>query len=117
MHLLHDRKIHSFLLVPGIRQVCTFERMPLAAETQFIGNPVADSLKGSVDECIRKCNETKDCNNFVYAKHKEECYLKDGILIGSEPVRSWNKQFSVYKSCNDGIYYSENIMKYLGFIS
>ena len=116
MYRLDAWKIRSFSLALGIQQICSYERMRLAAETQYIGNPVADSLKGSVDECIMKCNETKDCNNFVYAKHKEECYLKDGILTGSEAVRSWDKQFSVYKSCNDGIYYSENIMKYLGFI-
>ena len=97
--------LYSFSLVPGILQICTFERMPLAAEKQYIGNPVADSFKASVDECIIKCNETINCNNFVYAKHKKECYLKDGILSGSEPVRSWDKQFSVYKSCKNGMHY------------
>ena len=90
-----------------MREICTFERLPLAVETQYIGNPVADSFEGSVEECTMKCNETSECNNFVYAKHKEECYLKDGILTGSEPVRSWDKQFSVYKICKNGIHNSD----------
>ena len=76
--------------------------MPLAVEVKYLGNTVGDRYPGSVDDCINKCNETKECQNFVYAKHKSECYLKDGTLTGSEPVRSWTKQFSVYKSCKNG---------------
>ena len=86
--------------------------MTLAAETQYIGNVVGYSLKGSVDDCIKKCNETKECNNFVYAKHKEECYFKDGILTGSEPVRSWDKQFSVYRSCRNCMYHHKIVVSH-----
>ena len=76
--------------------------MPFAVEVQYLGKVVGNSHRGSVDDCIEKCKQIKDCNNFVYAKHKEECYLKDKVLTGSEPLRSWEKQFSVYKSCKAG---------------
>ena len=74
--------------------------MPLAVEIKYLGSVVADKHIGSVQDCVKKCKEINACQNFVYAKHKKECYLKDGILTGSEPVRAWTKQFSVYKSCN-----------------
>ena len=82
------------------QELCTFKKLPLAAEVKYLGNVVGDKHLGSVDDCINKCKEIKECNNFVYAKHKKECYLKDGHLTGSEPVRAWTQQFSVYKSCN-----------------
>ena len=84
---------------PG-QEPCTFKKLPLAVEVKYLGNIVGDKHLGSVDDCIKKCKEIKECQNFVYAKHKKECYLKDGILTGSEPVRAWTQQFSVYKSCN-----------------
>ena len=82
--------------------MCTFERLPFAVEVKYIGNAVANSHQGSVEECIETCEKIENCKNFVYARHKKECYLKDGLLNGSEPLRSWNQQFSVYKSCKTG---------------
>lgn len=82
---------------------CSFETLPFAVEVQYIGNVVGNIYPGSVDDCIGKCKQIKECQNFVYSKNKQECYFKDGILTGSEPTRSWDQQFSVYKSCKKGI--------------
>ena len=76
--------------------------MPFAVEPEYLGN-VVGTYPGSVDDCIEKCKQIKECQNFVYSKNKQECYFKDGILTGSEPTRSWDQQFSVYKSCKAGI--------------
>jgi len=75
--------------------------LPFAVEPEYLGDPIG-TYPGSVDSCIEKCKQTKECQNFVYSKNKKECYLKDGRLTGTEPDRGWEKQFSVYKSCQAG---------------
>ena len=85
------------------QDLCSFETLPFAVEVQYLGNVVGNIYPGSVDDCIDKCKQIIECQNFVYSKNKQECYLKDGILTGSEPIRSWDQQFSVYKSCKIGI--------------
>ena len=83
--------------------LCSFKRLAFAVEPEYLGNAVG-TYPGSVDDCIERCKQTKECRNFVYCRNKNECYLKDGILTGSEPDRGWDQQFSVYKSCLAGMF-------------
>ncbi len=59
--------------------------------------------KGSVDECMAKCDQIARCKFFIYNNEKKLCYMKDKVLNGSEPLGTWNVAFTVYKSCVKGI--------------
>ena len=56
------------------------------------------SIKATLDECKRACNERNDCRSFVHSISNGNCKL----MAGSEPT---GPKYGDYQFCSKGMFY------------
>eukprot|EP00931_Biecheleriopsis_adriatica_P034476 TRINITY_DN198_c0_g1_i11.p1 TRINITY_DN198_c0_g1~~TRINITY_DN198_c0_g1_i11.p1 ORF type:complete len:1626 (-),score=281.10 TRINITY_DN198_c0_g1_i11:41-4918(-) len=66
------------------------------------GGGIGDKIDTlSLEECQRACTNDNQCQSAAYCPHFEGCWLKDKILVGSEPTRDFYDCKTIYKSSCD----------------
>jgi len=79
-----------------------YGEMQEVAEVEGNGIGVPKIVTQSVEDCKRVCDENNDCKSFSFCPKFNGCWLKDQVLSGSEPQRSFEDCKTVYKTpCND----------------
>ena len=68
------------------------------------GNGAGSSETGkSYEDCESLCQSRSGCNSFAHCENNGDCYTKDKVLHGFEPIRTTSKDdCTTYYKSNDG---------------
>ena len=84
---------------------CTYQLLPYAVFEEFSGNTIGTKelkWKEKVSDCEEYCNNLSNCHSFIYQRTKRECFFKDKLLTGDEPMCPGDT-ITYNQNCTQGI--------------